>query len=175
MYEMLRRIAPSPAALVARPDALDALRKVGLGARAAILVDVAGELKSRFGGSVPEDELALRSLPGVGDNVAQAVICFGFGRRAVLLDATTTRLVRRFYGRADTRRWQMRLDLYQLAGSNGPDAEFNYALLDHGAIICRSEQPQCDICVLRDHCAASGGITSAPQLSLPTGMNADAA
>jgi adenine-specific DNA glycosylase len=48
-------------------------------------------------------------------------------------------------------------------------------LLDHGSVICRSEKPQCDICVLRDHCAAAGGIASAPQLSLPTGANADAA
>ena len=44
---------------------------------------------------MPEDELDLRSLPGVGDNVAQAVLCFGFGRRAVLLDVTTARLVER--------------------------------------------------------------------------------
>ena len=71
---------------------------------------------------MPEAELDLRSLPGVGDNVAQAVRCFAFGRRAVLLDATTARLVERYLGRSDTRRWQIRLDLYRLAGAPGPDA-----------------------------------------------------
>jgi len=75
-----------------------------------------------------------------GDNGAQAVQCFGGGRRALLLDATTTRLGRRLCGRTDGRRWQIRLDLYQLAGSPGPDAEFNRAMLDHGALVCRGGQ-----------------------------------
>ena len=92
-------------------------------------------------GSVPDDELTLRSLPGVGDYVAQAVLCFGFGRRAVLVDTNTQRITARLNDRDTTRRWQIRLDLYRLAGARGPDAEFNYALLDLGALVCRAESP----------------------------------
>jgi DNA (cytosine-5)-methyltransferase 1 len=159
MFESIRRIAPSPAALLALPDPLAALEEIGVGARAQSLVDVARELKDRYAGSVPEEELALRSLPGVGDNIAQAVLCFGFERRAVLLDVSTARLVQRFYGRTDTRRWQIRLDLYKLAGGPGPDAEFNSALLDHGALICRADSPRCDECAVRDACV---GRSAAP-------------
>jgi A/G-specific adenine glycosylase len=175
LFARLKELAPSPSALAARPDALDVLTDMGLGARAKVLVDVARELTELHGGSVPEDELVLRSLPGVGDNVAQAVICFGFSRRAVLLDRTTTRIVTRFCGRSDTRRWQTRLDLYRLAGSSGPDSEFNYALIDHGALICRSDLPRCDACVLRDRCAAFAGITSASELAPPKEACVDAA
>jgi DNA (cytosine-5)-methyltransferase 1 len=162
----LRRIAPSPVVLVAHADPVGALRALGLGARAELLVEVARALMARHGGAVPEGELDLRQLPGVGDNVAQAVLCFAFGRRAVLLDATTARLVGRFCGRTDTRRWQIRLDLYQLAGSPGPDAAFNHALLDHGALVCRSEQPRCDECPVHERCVARGGFAPAPQLVL---------
>jgi DNA (cytosine-5)-methyltransferase 1 len=166
IFESIRRIAPSPAALMAHPDPLPALEALGLGARAQTLVDVARELTDKYAGSVPEEELALRSLPGVGDNIAQAVLCFAFDRRAVLLDATTARLVQRFRGRSDRRRWQIRLDLYHLAGGPGPDAEFNYALLDHGALICRAQNPRCDECPVRDACVARSGASLAPQLSL---------
>ncbi len=53
---------------------------------------VAHALVDDFAGRVPDDELELRSLPGVGDYVAQAVLCFGFGRRAVLVDTNTSRI-----------------------------------------------------------------------------------
>jgi DNA (cytosine-5)-methyltransferase 1 len=165
-FKGLRRIAPSSVVLLSHAEPVEALKTLGLGARAEMLVEVAAALKARHGGAVPEAELELRALPGVGDNVAQAVLCFAFGRRAVLLDASTARLVRRFCGRNDTRRWQIRLDLYQLAGSPGPDAAFNHALLDHGALVCRPEKPFCDECPVQERCVARGGFDPAPQLVL---------
>jgi DNA (cytosine-5)-methyltransferase 1 len=163
-FKALRRIAPTPLVLLSQRDPVASLSTLGLGARAELLVQVASALKEEHGGAVPESELALRALPSVGENVAQAVICFGFGRRAVLLDATTGRIVRRFYGRADRRRWQLRLDLYQLAGAPGPDSEFNHALLDHGAIMCRVTDPLCGGCPVREGCVEPGGLAPAPQL-----------
>ena len=166
IFDALGRLAPSPVILLSHADPVGALQALGLGARAGLLVEVARKIVTEFGGSVPEAELDLRALPGVGDNVAQAVLCFAFGRRAVLLDATTSRLVQRFSGRTDTRRWQIRLDLYQLAGSPGPDAAFNYALLDHGALVCRNEEPLCHECPVRERCVARGGFAATPQLVL---------
>jgi DNA (cytosine-5)-methyltransferase 1 len=167
VFEALQRLAPAPARLLVHPDPQRVLRGLGLGARADVLLEVARVLQERFGGAVPESEVDLRSLPGIGDNVAQAVLCFGFGRRAVLLDATTARLVERFCGRADRRRWQVRLDLYQLADSEGPDAEFNNALLDHGAITCRREEPLCWECPFQERCASRSGFVARSQLALP--------
>ena len=175
IYDQLRALAPSPRALLARPDAASDLRAMGLGARAAILLSVAKILEERFGGDVPESDADLRSLPGVGDSIAQAVRCFAFGRRAVLLDVATRRLVSRYLGRSDLRRWQIRLDLYRLAGTPGPDAAFNYALLDHGALVCRAAAPRCEECPLRERCAARGGLAEASQLTLATEQVADAA
>jgi DNA (cytosine-5)-methyltransferase 1 len=165
-FKSLRRLASTPIVLLSQRDPVESLSALGLGARAQVLVDVAAVLSERHAGTVPESELDLRALPGVGDNVAQAVICFGFGRRAVLLDATTGRLIRRFCGRSDGRRWQIRLDLYQLAGALGPDAAFNHALLDHGAIVCRANEPLCGSCPVREGCVANSGRAPAPQLAV---------
>ncbi|HZK78622.1 MAG TPA: DNA (cytosine-5-)-methyltransferase, partial [Gemmatimonadaceae bacterium] len=174
-FATLCRIAPSPAALTAHREPVEALKPVRIGARAETLVDVARALVQRHGGSVPDADLELRSLPGIGENVAQAVLCFGFGRRVVLLDATTARVVQRFCGRTDTRRWQLRLDLYQLAGTRGPDAEFNRALLDHGATICQVDEPQCDGCPVRGRCAFHAGVAPLPDLGTPVEARVDAA
>jgi A/G-specific adenine glycosylase len=78
-----------------------------------------------------------------------------------LIDTNTSRIVGRLMGRQNTRRWQLRLDLYGLAGEDGPDAAFNYGLLDLGALVCRPAKPRCDVCPLQAKCATgSGGHTS---------------
>jgi DNA (cytosine-5)-methyltransferase 1 len=167
VFEALCRLAPTPGKMVEREgEALAAMRSLGLRWRAENIIAVARALVEDFDGRVPDTELELRALPGVGDYVAQAVLCFGFARRAVLLDTNTSRIVGRYGRHQDTRRWQLRLDLYGLAGSRGPDAEFNYALLDLGALICRAGAPRCEICPLSDDCATFGDRPPAPQLEL---------
>jgi DNA (cytosine-5)-methyltransferase 1 len=174
-YERLCELAPSPRELLARVDPVTELKAIGLGMRAEIIRDIAHALVDRFDGRVPDAELDLCSLPGVGDGLAQAVRTFAFGRRAVLLDVTTNRLVERYLGRSDTRRWQVRLDLYRLAGSPGPDAPFNHALLDHGALVCRADAPKCDECPIAEGCAARGALPEQFQLTLARELEADVA
>ena len=154
VYERLTRLAPTPASMIARADETrEAMRSLGLRWRADNLIDLAVELVNRFEGVVPDNETELRALPGVGAYVAQAVLTFGFGRRAVLVDTNTTRIVSRISGHGDDRLWQVRLDLYKLAGGQGPDAEFNYALLDLGALVCRAGDPRCGDCPVTSYCA----------------------
>jgi DNA (cytosine-5)-methyltransferase 1 len=165
VFTELRGLAPNPEMMVAEADrALETMVSLGLRWRAKNLVEVARALLDKFDGEVPETELELRSLPGVGDYVAQAVLCFGFGRRAVLVDTNTVRITGRVFDREKGRRWQLRLDLYRLAGAAGPDAAFNYALLDLGALVCRSGTPLCGECPVRSHCAMGEGVSPPPEL-----------
>jgi DNA (cytosine-5)-methyltransferase 1 len=167
VFKALLQIAPTPQAMVANADAaLDAMQSLGLRWRAENVVQVAGALLELFDGQVPDNDLELRMLPGVGDYVAQAVLCFGFGRRAVLIDTNTVRIVSRLNGRDATRRWQLRLDLHRMAGARGPDAPFNYALLDLGALVCKAGTPVCGECPLRDYCVMGSGAEAPSQLTL---------
>jgi A/G-specific adenine glycosylase len=104
---------------------------------------------------VPSDEASLRSLTGVGDYVASAVRCFAFGVPTVLLDANTKRIVARLTGARNAGAWRTRLEIYRLAGSRGPDAEFNYALLDFGALVCKPTAPDCRHCPFRSTCTSA--------------------
>jgi DNA (cytosine-5)-methyltransferase 1 len=154
MYRRLKSVARSPRLIAGNPeDALEALRAIGLKSAAKMLVEIAVELDRRFDGKLPEDSLALRSLPGVGDSLAETVRCFGFSRPSVLVDSSTTRICTRVRGRDEDRRFQLRLDLYGLAGAPGPDAPFNRALLELGEAICRPSAPSCGACPVVDLCA----------------------
>ena len=94
VFNRLREIAPNPAAMVARPEeVMDTMRALGLRWRAENMIAIARALVNRYDGEVPDTEVELRTLPGVGAYVAQAVLTFGFGRRAVLVDTNTTRIV----------------------------------------------------------------------------------
>jgi DNA (cytosine-5)-methyltransferase 1 len=155
IYEQLITIAETPTALLNRAeDAREVLASLGLRWRVENMLRVAQALLDRFGGTVPNTLEDLLSLPGVGDYVANAVLCFGFDRSAILLDTNTERIVTRVTGHDSTsKRWQLRLGLYHLAGPAGADRNFNYALLDLGALICRSAAPRCPDCPVSQHCA----------------------
>lgn len=162
VYRNLARIAPTPADLIEhRREAQVIMRSLGLRWRARNMVALARALVQRHNGRVPRTELELKKLPGVGEYVARAVLAFALGRPAVLIDTNTRRIVSRVHQRDKSHAWQVRLDLYELAGSAGPDAAFNYALLDLGASVCRSTAPLCEACPVRALCAF--GTASQPR------------
>lgn len=155
-FDAIKTIAPSPAQLLAEPSPQDALEAAGLSAHSAgAVVTAAFALTELFGGQVPDDDLELRAIPGVGDSVAKAVLCFGHGRNAVPLHSAAARVAARVAGTDETGRWQLRLDLYRLAGPVGPDAAFNAAVIDLGHKICRPERPLCSACPLERRCGSA--------------------
>jgi A/G-specific adenine glycosylase len=159
MYRRLVSVARSPRQVARNPEeSLEALRAIGLKTAADAVVKIAVEVNERFGGKLPEDPLDLRSLQGVGDSLAEAVRCFGFGRPSVLVDSSTGRVCTRVLGREEDRRFQLRLDLYGLAGPSGPDAPFNRALLELGETVCRPSGPRCAECPVAELCARAATV-----------------
>jgi DNA (cytosine-5)-methyltransferase 1 len=154
IFADLIRLGRTPADLIANEsEARRVMDSLGLRWRIDNILAVARVLLDRFGGAVPSTREELLTLPGVGDYVANAVLCFGFGKRSILMDTNTERIVSRVMGHdRSSRRWQLRLDLYRLAGSSGADAAFNYALLDLGAMVCRATSPRCLVCPVAQHC-----------------------
>ena len=152
IFARLVELAPTPSALLDTLDARQRLDDLGLKERSRLVLDVAAAIVEYHGGEVPDDEMALRTLRGVGDHVCQAVLTFGFGRRSVLLDSGTARVAARILASEDGSRFQRRLDLHRLSGATGPDAAFNRAVLDLGRVVCRPAEPDCHMCPLVDHC-----------------------
>jgi DNA (cytosine-5)-methyltransferase 1 len=167
LHRSVLRAVKSPDAIVQDiQGARVRLAALGLKAATESLIQAAIAIKEDHDGVLPSDELALRSLPGVGDYVAQAVRCFAFERRAVLVDRTTTRVAGRLAARDRERRFQTRLDLFRFAGASGPDAAFNRALIALGETICRPTDPRCGECPLAFACASAPSRAATPQGSL---------
>ncbi len=129
------------------------LASLGLHWRSVNLVAAAAFVRDRLAGKVPDNWQELFAVPGVGDYIASAVLCFAFGRSSVLMDTNTQRIARRVSGGLKKPNWQLRLLLSELAGPKGANVEWNQALLDLGALICTARAPKCVDCPVRTHCA----------------------
>ena len=176
VYERLLLLAPSPSCLKrgANGAAKRGLVALDLGLRADLLVGAAISVVNHFDGRVPDDEIGLRSIPGVGENVANAVLAFGFGRRLVLVDTNTERIGSRVFRLGATGgRWQSRLDLFSLAGQRGPDPAFNAAVLALGRTVCGPSVPRCGDCPVVRHCSTGAALpkdSASAQLAIPAVM-----
>ena len=129
------------------------LASLGLHWRAENLVTAAEFVRDRLAGEVPDNWQELTAIPGVGDYIASAVLCFAFERSSVLMDTNTVRIARRVLGSSDQPSWRLRLALHELAGHRGADVQWNQALLDLGALVCTARAPKCEFCPVHASCA----------------------
>ena len=134
-------------------DLAPLLASLGLRWRIDNIEDAATFIRENMGGRVPDNWQELIAIPGVGDYIASAVLCFAFGRPTVLMDTNTIRIARRIMGGSTQQNWRLRLSLHSLAGTHAADAEWNQALLDLGARVCTARKPRCEECPVRAHCA----------------------
>ncbi len=136
----------------------------GLGryARAHNLHACARLVVERHGGRLPEDEAALRALPGIGPYTAAAIRAIAFGRGGALppVDGNVERVTARLFalgwdaGTPETRR---RAKLRRLAASLAPGArpgDHAQAIMDLGATVCVPRKPRCGVCPVLDVCAS---------------------
>lgn len=131
--------------------------KLGLKWRSKHFWALQKELVQRFGGAVPKEEELLLSLPGVGPYVSTAVRIFAFGDIATVVDSNVLRVFGRFYGIEfpdHARRSRHVLEWATAHAPNGSNLnqQFNWALIDLGALVCKPQKPECDNCSLLDNC-----------------------
>ncbi|XXF79844.1 A/G-specific adenine glycosylase [Myxococcaceae bacterium GXIMD 01537] len=151
---------PTVEALAAAPleDVLAAWRGLGYYSRARNLHRAANEVVERFGGRLPSTAAELLTLPGFGRYTAGAVASIAFGEEAPLVDGNVARVLSRIFeveGPPGDKAREARL--WQLAGAlarGERPGDFNQALMEHGATVCRPESPTCLLCPVRDACLA---------------------
>ena len=129
--------------------------KLGLIRRAGLVESLAKELLARFDGKIPKNREELLSLPSVGEYIADAVLCFAFDEDVAVVDSNVCRIIGRVFdlkAKGEARRDpQFRQAMNGLLPS-GKAKEFNWAIIDLGALICTPRNPSCNICPLRSVC-----------------------
>jgi len=136
----------------------DIIQPLGLGYRAKELHDMANELVLRHNGKVPRDLKKLIGLPGIGDYAARAVLSLAFGEDMSVVDTNIARFLYRMFGLKGPlpSNPARKRALTELAGKlipKGRAREFNLALLDLCAQVCRANKPECLECPIKMHCA----------------------
>jgi A/G-specific adenine glycosylase len=150
----------------------------GLGyyARARNLHKCAGVVATEHGGRFPDDESALRKLPGIGDYTAAAIAAIAFGRKAVVVDGNVERVVARLAAIEEPLPAAKPLIKAQ-AADLVPDrrcGDYSQALMDLGATLCTPRRPACGLCPWMAPCAGRrAGIAAdlprkAPRKDKPT-------
>lgn len=151
---------PGPAELAAagHDEVLRAWGRLGYPRRALRLHACAVAVVERHGGALPDDEAALRALPGIGEYTAAAVLAFAFGRRSVVLDTNVRRVLARVLDAAALPAPHLtageRTRAEAVVPTDGPTAaRWNAAVMELGALVCTARAPGCDGCPLADRCA----------------------
>ena len=168
VFDALTRLAPTPEAMLEHEEeALRAMESLGLRWRAE--QDDRGRTRTRPRISVvkcltPNSSCARCPAWGITPLRRCSASVLGGGRcwstrTPPASSAACTRGTTHAVGSSDLTytAWQVGTD---------PDAPFNYALLDLGALVCRAGAPRCNDCPIRRHCATGAGAEAPPQLHL---------
>ena len=132
----------------------------GLGyyARARNLHKASQKVRDDFAGIFPVDIEGVMQLPGIGRSTAGAILSLACNQRHAILDGNVKRVLTRYHG---VEGWPGKSvvlkQLWSLAEAETPHkrvADYNQAMMDLGAVLCRRGKPDCAVCPLQSTCAA---------------------
>lgn len=134
----------------------------GLGyyARARNLHKAAKKIVAEYGGRIPTEMDAIRSLTGIGGYVAAAVLSFAYGRPHAVLDGNVKRVISRLFSMdAPVNRASAHNDFQAISDrllDRDRPALYNQAIMELGALVCKPKNPACTECPLAGECSAYG-------------------
>ncbi len=126
--------------------------------RAQHLHGTAQTIVNEFGGQFPDDIGRLKQLKGIGTYTAAAIASFAFNQPHAVVDGNVVRVLARAFGlnhSVDTAAGRSAFHelAYRLLDKKRP-ADFNQAIMDFGATVCKPKAPDCMRCFFRTYCFA---------------------
>ncbi len=147
--------------LVHRPDDLlrlgeDALKEhiktIGLyNSKARHIMQTCAVLRDAFQGNVPEDRMALESLPGVGRKTANVVLNTAFGHPLIAVDTHIFRVANRTGIARGKDVLAVEMGLMKVVPEVFLKGAHHWLIL-HGRYTCVARRPRCQECLIRDLC-----------------------
>jgi A/G-specific adenine glycosylase len=159
-YQQFLTAFPTLAALAAAPtaDVISAWVPLGYNMRAVRLQSIARQVMSEYNGRIPDSVEELLKLKGVGRYTAGAIACFAYHQQVATVDTNIRRVLHRIFLGLEHSSPQLNdAQMLLLAEQALPAArayDWNQALMDLGATLCTSNNPQCMQCPIQTSCAA---------------------
>lgn len=132
------------------------INKIGLFYRVERLISISKHVVKEFNGHIPSDDMKLLEISGIGRYIAHAILCFGYNLPFALLDTNIIRICERVFDiKSNTARARDDKKMWEFVEYLLPDkdyVDFNYALLDFGALTCKNSNQDCSNCILTGIC-----------------------
>jgi A/G-specific adenine glycosylase len=126
--------------------------------RARNLRLAAKKIVQDFGGVFPSSYKEVRSLPGVGDYTARAVLSIAYNQPYAVVDGNVARVVSRLRTLRGNlhQQWftHALIEELELIFSRRQPGKFNQAIMELGQSLCLPRAPKCPLCPLRSTCQA---------------------
>ena len=139
-------------------DVLKVWEGLGYYARARNLHKAAQIITKEYAGKIPNDYATFRKLPGIGDYSAAAVHSIAFNEPYAAVDGNIKRVLARLLlidtpinDTSSAKLFQQSAD--KLLDQKEP-GQFNQAMMELGAIVCRPQSPTCLVCPVNLFCGA---------------------
>jgi A/G-specific adenine glycosylase len=170
-YERFIKIFPNIEALAKAKDGVLMKAWEGLGyyARARNLREAARQIIAKHAGQMPQTRLELIELKGFGAYTAASVASLAFGEDCAAVDGNVMRVLSRFCAiESDTRKAAAKREFQRIAEAflpTGQAKQFNEALMELGAMVCKPKNPACEVCPIRRYCRAyaEGRVNELPR------------
>ncbi len=159
-YQRFLEMFPDVVALAdaSLEQVLKAWENLGYYSRARNLHVAARMIVDAYGGKIPDTPEEIKTLPGIGPYSAGAILSIAYGKPLPAVDGNVRRILSRVFAirkPMDDAREQK--NLVVLAATLIPvrhPGDFNQALMDLGATICRPKNPACSNCPIASVCRA---------------------
>jgi A/G-specific adenine glycosylase len=152
-FPTLNDLATAPTA-----DVISAWVPLGYNRRAVSLQAIARQVLAEYDGRIPDTIEELLKLKGIGRYTAGAIACFAYRKQVATVDTNIRRVLHRIFIDLEHPEPQLNdaqmLMLAEQVLPQGQAYDWNQALMDLGATICTSNNPQCTRCPLQEKCQA---------------------
>ena len=107
-----------------------------------------------FKGRLPNTIDQLKSLPGVGDYTANAIMAIAFNKPFIPLDGNIERFIKRFLNLKSAKETNKENLIKQkkILGTSVRSSDYAQALMELGALICKPKKPLCIKCPVIKNC-----------------------
>jgi A/G-specific adenine glycosylase len=139
-------------------DVISVWVPLGYNRRAVNLQAIARQIMAEYNGHIPDTIEELLKLKGIGRYTAGAIACFAYHKQVATVDTNIRRVLHRIFLGLEQPEPRLNdahmLTLAEQVLPTGEAYNWNQALMDLGATICTSNNPQCTRCPLQSTCAA---------------------
>ena len=107
-----------------------------------------------FNGKIPDNFEDLKSLPGIGNYTASAILAIAFNKPYIPLDGNIERVLKRYLylKKKNEINKENLIEKKNIFGTSQRSNDYAQALMELGALICKPNNPICNQCPILKNC-----------------------